>query len=110
MRVLLACEPPLLNELLALALGELPGVELVDSDSAWADVVVANEPGASATWQTARQKALALHARLVAVDPRANVIQIWEWDHDKPTSEWLPGTLRSLGELCQAKPPERTNS
>ena len=104
MRVMLVCEPPLLNDVLALALGELPEVELVDGGSPSADVVIANGADFGDAWQAARERALALRARLVAVDPLANAIQVWEWDKEQPAGEPSPGTLAALGQLCQPSP------
>ena len=101
MQVLLACEPPLLNELLSVALAELPGVELVDAGSARVDVVIASPPGATSSRPAALRRALAPRARLVVLDPVANVLQVWESGREAPSAELLPGTLATLGGLIQ---------
>ena len=98
-RVLLACEPPLLNELLALALAELPGVKLVEVDGAQVDVVIASAPGAGGERALALLQATSPHARLVALDPATNVLRVWENGREAPSGELLPGHLSTLGQL-----------
>ena len=101
MYVLLACEPPLLNEMLADVLAELPGVELVDADSARVDVVIASAPGASSGDPAALRQTLSAQARLVVLDPVTNTLRVWERGREMPNEEPLPGHLATFGPLLQ---------
>ena len=99
MRVLIACEPAILNEVLARAIGNLPGVELVDEDQGTVDVVVVSAPGAGADCPPTLAGNLAPDTRLIALDPDTNAARVWQGG--ALSDALLPSDLASLGRLLQ---------
>ena len=107
MRVRVACEPPLLREILAQALTELADVkvEIVDGDGSDVDAVLVSAQGASNGWPSELPPIMASHVRFVVLDPAANVLRVRDAAHE----EVLPGSLPVLIEALRgASRPVRT--
>ena len=101
MRVLLACEPAILNEVVARAIGDLPGVELVDESQGAVDVVVLSGAGTSLEdWPTGLAGNLAPDARLIILDPETNAARVWQGG-TAPSETLLPGNLATVRRLLQ---------
>ena len=99
MRVLLACQPPILNEVLARAIGQMPGIELADESHGSVDVVVISDEGMTTDCPPALAGVLEAGTRLIALDPNTNAARVWQ---DGALSGVLqPGSLDSLRRLLQ---------
>jgi hypothetical protein len=98
-RVRLACQPPILNEVLARVISDVPGVELVGDSQGAADVVVISAPGAGADGPPTPAGILEPHVRLIALDPNTNAARVWQGG--APSDVLLPGDLASLRRLLQ---------
>ena len=90
MRVLLACEPPLLREVLAFAIRDIPGVEIVWDGEA--DAMVWNGPGGPDGAEC---------ALLIMLSPTENVIRVTRTHGSARWVETTDGDLRSLLEVLR---------
>ncbi|MBI4492971.1 MAG: response regulator transcription factor [Chloroflexi bacterium] len=101
MRVFLACEPPLLREVLAMALSQVPEVELVDEAGVHVDVVLASLPASNGGWPANLPLTLPPQARWVQLDPSANVLRVQQGQGGPAGGELLAGNLTTLMEVVQ---------
>jgi hypothetical protein len=111
LRVRVACEPPLLREILAQALTELADmkVEIVDGDGSDVDAVLVSAQGASNGWPSELPSVVAAHVRFVVLDPAANVLRVRDGASNAAREEVLPGSLSVLIEALRgASRPRRT--
>jgi hypothetical protein len=100
-RVLLACDPPLLQECLTLMLERLPDVELVAQDAAEVDVVVVSLTECGTRSPVEPLVARTSAVRLVVVDPTANVLRVWDTQQGPSGERELPGDLPTIVEVLQ---------
>ena len=101
--VLLACEPPLLQDVLTCILEQLPDVELVNPNSPTADVVVVSAPELSPGWPVVLPPAAATARRVIAVDAVRNVLQVREQRHGRVVEQQIEGRMaRVVGLLHEA--------
>ena len=103
-RVLLACEPPLLQDVLASILEELPDVELVSPNSSTADVVVVSAPELGPGWPGVLPLAATVARRVIAVDGVRNVLQVREQCHGHVTEQRIDGHIARVIGLLQEWP------
>ena len=103
-RVLLACEPPLLQDVLASILEELPDVELVNPNSSTADVVVVSASELSAAWPGVLPLAATTARRVIAVDAVRNVLQVREQSYGRVTEHQIDGHMASVIGLLHESP------
>jgi hypothetical protein len=100
-RVLLACEPPLLHEVLTLMLERLPGIELVTTGTTDVDVVVVSLSENGTRSPTEPPMADTSAVRLVVVDPTTNVLRVWDSQQGPSGERELPGDLPTIVEVLQ---------
>jgi hypothetical protein len=96
MRVLLACEPPLLQDVLTVILEQLPDVELVNPNSPTADVVVVSAPEPSLDWPAILPPAAAAARRVIAVDAVRNLLQVREQHDGQVTELQIDGQMAKM--------------
>jgi hypothetical protein len=108
LRVLLACEPLLLQEVLVEMLSLMPDVELVEANNSWADIVLVSAAGPDAGWPERLPAAAATAARLIAVDPVRNRLRVRERRDGRVSERLLDGSMVVLPNLLRptaAEPP-----
>jgi hypothetical protein len=105
LRVLLACEPLLLQEVLVEMLSLMRDVELVDADSPQADVVLVSAAGRGGAWPERLPAAAATAPRVLVVDPVRNRIRIRERRDGRVTERQIDGNMVLLPELMRQRPP-----
>jgi hypothetical protein len=102
MRVLLAGRPPILNELLAAALGHLGHLEFVVDDAIPVDVVLRTilEPDECLTFDVATY-GLVSGGTVVTLDAVQNVLRVWPDGPGGVGERILPGRMeRLIDVLC----------
>jgi hypothetical protein len=105
LRVLLACEPLLLQEVLVEMFSLMPDVELVEANNSWADVVLVSAAGPGAAWPDRLPAAAATATRLIAVDPVRNRIRVRERRDGRVSERIIDGSMVLLPELMRPRPP-----
>jgi hypothetical protein len=105
LRVLPACEPLLLQEVLVEMLSLMPDVELVEANNSWADIVLVSAAGPGAAWPERLPAAAATASRLIAVDPVRNRIRVRERRAGRVSERLLDGSMVVLPELMRPRPP-----
>ena len=104
LRVLPACEPLLLQEVLVEMLSLMPDVELVEANNSWVDIVLVSAAGPGAAWPDRLPAAAATATRLIAVDPVRNRIRVRERRGGRVSERLLDGSMVALPELMRAQP------
>ena len=102
MRVLLVGHPPILNELLAAALGHLSHLEFVDSDAIPVDVVLRTilEPDECPTFDV-KTYGLVTGGTVITLDAVQNVLRVWPDGPGGVGERILPGHMeRLIDVLC----------
>ncbi len=103
MRVRLAGRPPLLNELLAAALGHLDHLEFVESDGVPVDVVLRTilEPDECPTFDV-ETYGLVRGGTIVTFDAVENVLRVWPAGPGEVGERIMPGRLERLIDVLRA--------
>src|SRR3954464_10919706 len=101
LRVLLACEMLLVQEVLAQMLSAMPDIELLDLDSPQADLVLVSASGQAGGWPERLPAAAATAPRLVALDPVRNVIRIRERQGDQVVERRIDVGMVQLPEVMR---------
>ncbi|HEY7068278.1 MAG TPA: hypothetical protein VII06_42910 [Chloroflexota bacterium] len=106
MRVLLACEPLLLQEVLAQMLSLVPNVELIDRDSPRGDLVLVSAAGGAGNWPARLPPAAATAPRVVAIDSVRNRIHIRERRGGRVVEQHLDGGTVALPDVVSRWTPD----
>lgn len=98
LRVLLACEPALLREIVAGLLAEDGDLEVIDLDAASrpVDVAVVSVHEASRVGAVVLPQGLPAHEWCVVLDPSANMLRVLACRNGETVDQVLPGTLDTL--------------
>src|SRR5215210_1852960 len=103
-RVVLLCEPLLLQDALIVILGQLPDVEVLPADSATADIVLVSSPGSNSGWPAQMPPAAATAPRVVALDPIRNMLRVREWQQGQVTERQIDGHMAAVVDVMHGTP------
>jgi hypothetical protein len=101
LRVQLACEPLLLQEVLVEMLSLMPGVKLVDAACSHVDLVIVSAVGHGAFWPERLPAAAATAGRVIAVDAVHNRIRVRERRDGRLVERQIDGSMVLLPEMMQ---------
>ena len=103
-RVLLACEPPLLQDVLASILEAQLDIQLVSPSSPCADIVLVSALEPSAGWPEVLPVAAAKARRIIALDAARNLLQVREQYHGRVTEQQVDGHIAAVLGLLRETP------
>src|SRR5438067_5862338 len=104
-RVVLVCEPLLLQDALTAMLERLPDIEVIPADSLNADIVLVSASGSNSGWPAEMPPAAERAPRLVALDPIRNMLWVRERRQGRVTEHQVDGHMAAIVDVLLRTPP-----